>query len=129
MTSNLRSTVLVVEDDRVLGDLMAEVLEGEGYAVLQACDAQQGLRLAQEHEPDLILTDQVLPDLSGLELLDRLRTRASTRRIPVVIVSGLPVAENDGAQADGVLSKPFDIDLLVAHVTRAVRGRVAVGSA
>jgi DNA-binding response OmpR family regulator len=122
-----RGTVLVVEDDRALRGLVAEVLADEGYDVLQAEHGRQGLRLAQEHEPSLILADQMLPGLSGLELLERLRACPSTRRIPVVLVSGL-VAEWDDPRPDGVLTKPFDLDVLLAHVERLLRSGEPAGS-
>ena len=112
-------TVLVVEDDSTLRGLVAEVLVGEGYAVLEAGRGQQALHLAQEHEPDLVLADQGLPEMSGLELLDRLRAHPSTSRIPLVLVTGLPPEIHDPRPA-GVLAKPFDLEVLLLHVKQAL---------
>jgi CheY-like chemotaxis protein len=110
-------TVLLVEDDAALRELMAEILTDEGYAVLEAKDGRHGLRLAQEHMPSLILADQVLPAMSGIELLERLRASRATRSIPVVLVSGRP-ADGGSLQPDEVIDKPFDLDVLLSHVER-----------
>ena len=110
-------TVLVVEDDMAIRELVADLLTDEGYAVLQAENGRQGLRLAREHAPSVIMVDQMLPEMTGLEVLERLHAQQTTRHIPVILVSGL--AESLRAtdhHADQVLSKPFDIDALLAHV-------------
>ena len=110
-------TVLVVEDDPAIRELVADLLADEGYAVLQAENGRQGLRLAREHAPSVIMVDQVLPEMTGLEVLERLHAQLATRHIPVILVSGLAQSLRDGDhQADRVLSKPFDIDALLAHV-------------
>ena len=110
-------TVLVVEDDPSIRELVADLLADEGYAVLQAENGRQGLRLAREHTPSVIMVDQVLPEMTGLEVLERLHAQLATRHIPVILVSGLAQSIQDGDHgADRVLAKPFDIDALLAHV-------------
>jgi DNA-binding response OmpR family regulator len=112
--------VLIVEDDSTVRGFVAELLTDAGYAVLEADTAHQGLSLAQQHEPSVMLIDHGLPDMSGLDLLDRLRTGPRTRHIPVVMVSGASwlARESDRRlhRADRTLSKPFDIDVLLTHV-------------
>lgn len=111
------STVLVVEDDAALRGLLADILADEGYAVLEAERGARGLELALEHAPALILTDQGLPEMSGLELLERLRAGESTRHIPVVLISGLGAEVGPGgSHPDRILMKPFDLDVLITHV-------------
>ncbi|MDP8922070.1 MAG: response regulator [Chloroflexota bacterium] len=109
--------MLVVEDDPSIRELVADLLVDEGYAVLQAENGRQGLSLALEHVPSVIMVDQVLPELSGLEMLEQLHARRTTRHIPVILVSGLAqsLAEVDH-RADRVLAKPFDIDVLLTHI-------------
>src|SRR3954453_8076225 len=103
-------TVLVVEDDPAVRTLIAELLDEAGYAVLEAACGRQALRLAQEYVPTVVLMDQRLPDMSGLDVLEKLRTDAAPRYIPVILVSGLAQQLVDGDHgADGVLAKPFDI--------------------
>ena len=110
-------TVLVVEDDPSIRALVADLLADEGYAVLQAENGRQGLRLAREHAPSVIMVDQVLPEMTGLEVLERLHAQLATRHIPVILVSGLAQTLRDGDHtADRVLTKPFDIDALLTHV-------------
>lgn len=96
---------------------MAELLDDVGYAVIEADCGRQSLRLAQEHVPSVVVMDHRLLDMSGLDVLEQLRTRPSTRHIPVMLVSGLAhqlVGRDHGA--DHVLTKPFDISVLVEKV-------------
>jgi DNA-binding response OmpR family regulator len=114
-------TVLVVEDDPAISELVTELLDDAGYTVLTANLGRRGLRLAEEHAPSVMLVNNRLPDMSGLDLLERLRRHDATRRIPVVLVSGRsPRLSGDGtaegSAADRVLPMPFDIDVLLTHV-------------
>ena len=93
-------TVLVVDDDATVRTLIAELLDEAGYAVLEADCGRQALRLADEHLPTVVLLDHRLPDMSGLDLLERLRSRPASRYIPVIVVSGVAhklAAGNHGA--------------------------------
>jgi DNA-binding response OmpR family regulator len=122
-------TVLVVEDDSAVRGLVAELLYDAGYAVLEADRGKLALRLAQEHIPSVVLVDHTLPDMSGLDLLERLRTHRASRHIPVMLVSGLAhrLVDRDHG-ADRVLAKPFDIDVLleqVEYLTSCTRDGVA----
>jgi DNA-binding response OmpR family regulator len=110
-------SVLVVEDDETVRTLIAEVLDDAGYAVLEAGCGRQALRLAHEHVPSIVVMDHMLPDMSGLDVLEKLRTRPSSRYIPVMLVSGLAhkLADRDHG-ADGDLAKPFDITALLERV-------------
>lgn len=123
--------VLVVEDDAALRTLLADILAGEGYAILEAEHGLQALALAAEQAPALILTDQWLPKMTGLELLERLRAGEGTRHIPVVLISGFEASiALAGPQPDRVLKKPFDIDALLDDVTSlAPLGSCADGAA
>ena len=110
-------TVLVIDDDAAIRSLIAELLDEAGYAVLEADCGRQALRLADEHVPDVVLVDHRLPDMSGLDVLERLRMRPASRHIPVIVVSGAAhqLAGRDHG-ADRILSKPFDIAELVEQV-------------
>jgi CheY-like chemotaxis protein len=112
-----RPTVLIVEDDVTVRTLIAELLEEAGYAVVEADCGRQALRLAHVQVPSVALIDHRLPDMSGLDVLERLRARPASRYIPVMLVSGLAhqlVDQDHGA--DRVLFKPFDITVLVDQV-------------
>jgi DNA-binding response OmpR family regulator len=125
-----KKAVLVIEDDGPIRGLLAELLADAGYEVLEAADGSVGLRLAQEHGPSVILLDLALPPTSGLDVLERLRTRDCTRYIPVVAMSGHhpSAVETIVPSPDGVIQKPFDIDRLLAEVHRMAALREAAGA-
>jgi len=110
-------SVLVVQYDAAIRELVAEVLNDAGYRVLEADRGSAALRLAQQHVPSVVLTDHMLPDMSGLDLLEQLKVHPASRFIPVMVVSGRAhqLAERDHG-ADRLLAKPFDIDVLLEHV-------------
>lgn len=110
-------TVLVVEDDPAVSGLVVELLEDAGFTVLQARLGQQGLRLVEEYTPAVVLVNQMLPDMSGLDVLERLRHGPETRQIPVILISSRVQQLADGASnVDRVLPMPFDIDVLLTQV-------------
>jgi CheY-like chemotaxis protein len=116
-----QKTVLVVEDDPWTRTVTTALLAGEGYAVVEARNGEEGLELASEHSPDVVLLDLALPAKSGLEVLRELKTGSHTSTIPVIVVSAYAALMNadDSRQAEAVLEKPFDYDELVDHVERA----------
>jgi len=81
--------VLIVEDDHFLSDLYRSVLEGEGYLVSQAFDGLEGIANASKELPDLILLDLVLPELSGLEVLKKIKSSPNGKSLKVVILSNI----------------------------------------
>ncbi|HZO29107.1 MAG TPA: response regulator [Chloroflexota bacterium] len=120
-------TVLVVEDDASIRSLIAELLDDAGYRVLEADCGKMALSLAREHAPSVALVDYMLPDMSGLDVLERLRTQRESRHIPVMLVSGRAHQLVDRQHgADGVLMKPFDINVLLDRVD-ALASHTSVG--
>jgi DNA-binding response OmpR family regulator len=110
-------TVLVVEDDTMVRELVVEVLDAAGYTVFEADCGKRALQLAREHLPSLVLTDYGLPDMSGVDVIGQLRAQEGSRHIPVMLVTGWGqhiVGSDHGANC--VLAKPFDITVLVEHV-------------
>ena len=85
---------------------------GSGYRFVEAADGAEALALAREDRPDLIVLDVMLPGLSGIEVLEALRTDAELEAIPVVVITAWSHAEIDAqvAGADRFVSKPFDPD-------------------
>jgi CheY-like chemotaxis protein len=120
VTPNNRKTVLVIEDDPWTRTTEAALLVEEGYAVAEAKNGDEGLRIAAQCCPDVILLDLALPTSSGLDVLRELKGNPSTQDIPVLVVSayGDLMQESDAHQSDGVLRKPFDCDDLLAQVAR-----------
>jgi two-component system, cell cycle response regulator len=115
MTSKFN--VLVVDDEPDKRQLLAFAMEMEGYEVHTAGDGVAGLAAVALHQPDLIVTDVMMPGMDGYEMIRRLRSDPQTRFIPVIIQSAARVAGKDvrlGAEvgAMGYLTDPTDIDLL-----------------
>src|SRR5215467_456674 len=124
-----QKTVLVIEDDPWTRTITTALLAGEGFAVVEAKNGEEGLQQARTHLPDAVLLDLALPTKSGLEVLRELKASDGTCDIPVIIVSayGALMNERDAHQADGVIQKPFDYDDLVGKVEQATtRAHAAV---
>jgi len=110
-------TVLVVEDDPTILQLLEVNFEMEGYIVLRAEDGEQGLAVARESRPDVIVSDVMMPKMSGLELVRALKAANDTKAIPVILLSakaqGTDVRLGLEAGADDYVTKPFEpLDLI-----------------
>jgi DNA-binding response OmpR family regulator len=110
-------TVLVVEDDPTILALLEVNFEMEGFVVLTAEDGEAGFEVAKESKPDVIVSDVMMPKMSGLELVQALRGNPSTKRIPVVLLSakaqGADVRNGLESGADDYVTKPFEpLDLI-----------------
>src|SRR5436309_8297037 len=85
----LLALILVVDDEPDLLALLVDQVSSLGYEVAAARDGTEGLRLAMDRRPDIILTDVIMPYMDGPEMLDRLRSRPETREIPVIAITSL----------------------------------------
>ena len=105
------SRILIVEDNPANMKLAVLLLEGEGYQVLQAADAEIGLRVAREQVPDLVLMDVHLPGMDGLAAARLLRGDPVTREIRIVALTALAMSgdreKTEDAGCDDYISKPF----------------------
>jgi CheY-like chemotaxis protein len=127
-------TVLYIEDNTTNLALMDAMLGHlPGVRLLAALTGAEGLRLAREQQPDLVLLDIQLPGMDGLEVLAHLRADVSTRHIPVVAVSANALQSDiDAALALGFatyLTKPLALDLLLSTVTAALAGTASAAPA
>ena len=114
------ATVLVVEDEFGVADLIEAVLEDEGYRVLIAANGKQGLELLSRERPDLIFLDYMMPVMDGAGMLRGIVDDPSLRDIPVVLMSSLPeatVAERCSGYAS-FMRKPFKITDVVSLTKR-----------
>lgn len=116
---------LVVDDSRVIRELIAVNLELEGFEVTTAGDGERALELAAEFRPDVITLDVMMPRLNGFETVTRLRQDPRTAGIPVVMVTGrAQSADRERGEEVGVeayLTKPFEPAELVDVVSRLAR--------
>jgi PAS domain S-box-containing protein len=123
-------TILVVNDTVEVLELLTLLLSHEGYSVVSATDGRSALELARQSEPDIVISDVVMPEMDGLEFCRRLKEDARTRDVPVLLVSALRTGEEDSltglvAGADDYLEIPFRRQELLVKVARlAERHRV-----
>jgi len=102
--------ILIVDDDLDIAESLQLLLEVLGYKVTLALDAYEGLRKIAEHRPDLIVTDIMLPELSGPEMIERLPEGNGHRRPPVIMMSATPGEDVALRYGASYIGKPFDIN-------------------
>lgn len=122
-----RFTVLYIEDNSESRLLVRRVLQADGYDVIEASSAEEGLDLAQTHVPDLILVDINMPEVDGLTLTHHLKKNPQFMSIPIVAMTA-NVMKGDRertleAGCDGYIQKPIDVDILPAQIARFLQQR------
>jgi two-component system, cell cycle response regulator DivK len=122
--------ILVVEDNEKNLKLVRDVLQFEGYDVIEARSAEEGVTLATERPPDLVLMDVQLPGMDGVEALRQLRRSSATASIPVVAVTAFAMKDDRARLLDagfnGYLEKPISARALGDQVREFLDGREAV---
>ncbi len=112
--------ILVADDDEITRALMKIMLSRAGFEVSFAIDGKQALELLAEAPPDLLITDVMMPNLDGFELLERVRASSATRSLPVILLTAKTtmddVLQGYGLGADDYLTKPFQIGDLLKRV-------------
>ena len=120
----LAARILVVDDEPRNVLLLQDLLESRGYTVWTAADGQQGLALAQDRSPDVVLLDVMMPRLNGFDVCRRLKADQRTAMIPVLLVTSLNAREDRlagiGAGANDFITKPIDTGDLLLRVRNAV---------
>lgn len=105
------NTVLVIDDEEKILDIVEHFLENEGYEVLAAQDPEEGIIMAQEEDVDLLILDIMMPEMSGYEVYEVLQEREDTRGIPVLMLTAQAVIEDTPKEffygLYGFISKPF----------------------
>ncbi len=114
--------LLVVEDDPIIMNLVVILLERAGYGVAQAASAEEGISLAVEKRPDLILMDVALPGMDGLEATRLLKAREETRAIPVIALTAQAMKQDTEravrAGCDGFIAKPLSTNAFLTEIAR-----------
>jgi two-component system cell cycle response regulator DivK len=121
------STVLIVEDNEKNMKLARDVLQAKGYQTLEAVTGEDGVKLAKERAPDLVLMDIQLPGINGIEAFRQIRADPKTAKIPVVALTA-SVTPTDRSQItaagfDAFVGKPINLKEFLDTVKRLVEGR------
>ncbi len=118
-------TILIVDDEASIRDMVAMTLELNGYNCLQAGDAMTAHTIIMDNRPDLILLDWMMPGISGIELSRRLRRENSTKQIPIIMITAKGEEGNkvEGLEtgADDYVTKPFSTKELMARIKALLR--------
>jgi DNA-binding response OmpR family regulator len=118
--------VLLVDDNHELRKFLAGQLE-DFYRVIEAKEGREALQLAEEFNPDLVLSDVMMPVMDGIQMLDQLKNNMITSHIPVILLTAKSSVENqvDGLRygADYYITKPFHIDFIRAAIDHLLRQR------
>ena len=118
------NTVLIVEDNEKNMKLARDVLQAKGYQTLEAVTGEEGVKLAKEKKPDLVLMDIQLPGINGIEAFKQIRGYPATKAIPVIALTA-SVTPTDRTQIseagfDGFLSKPINLKEFLETVKRVL---------
>lgn len=118
--------VLIVDDDHDLCNYLADSLKNS-FRVIKAENGKDGLNLANNHSPDVIVSDVMMPEMDGLELCTRLKTEIQTSHIPVILLTARSEAENyiEGLEtgADDYIAKPFNTRIIEAKIKSLIENR------
>ena len=123
--SGRQTYVLLAEDDRALKRFLEVVLERAGYQVIPASDGLEAMKAALSCTIDIVVTDAMMPNLSGHELCRFLRNSPTLSHLPIIMLSALERKEtnHDGEQADAFLSKPVSGERLIECIEELLASR------
>lgn len=107
--ANIPPIVLIVEDEEPIAQALAFIVEDAGFTSQIAIHGKRALDLIRAHRPDLIITDMMMPKMSGKELIAALRAEPDLQTLPIVLMSAAGKRYMDGSGADALLGKPFEI--------------------
>ena len=121
--------ILIVEDNEKTRKLLRDVLQFKGYRTIEAEMGEDGVNLAMQHKPDLILMDYQLPGIDGIEAFRRIRNSPDTAHIPIVAVTASAMPEDakkmKEAGFDGLLTKPINVKRFVQFVADVFSAKAA----
>jgi len=123
------ATVLIVDDNVDIRAYLRTILQDK-YQVNEAADGQQGLAIANEIVPDLIVSDVMMPVMNGLEFCQRVKSGTATSHIPVILLTARALSQHqiEGYEsgADAYITKPFSADLLLARISNLLKSRLVL---
>ncbi|OZI60035.1 response regulator [Bordetella genomosp. 11] len=115
--------ILVADDEILLAEMLADLLEDAGYDVLTAPHGRAALEIMKNRRPDLVITDFMMPLMTGLELAEAIRADGDMHALPVILVTGAQglLARQRPGLFNLVVDKPYDPRMLLAEVERLVQ--------
>ncbi|MEJ0059693.1 MAG: response regulator [Terricaulis sp.] len=120
----MAKTVLIVEDSELNMRLFNDLLEAFGYRTVKTRDGREAVPLARQHKPDLIVMDIQLPEISGLDITERLKKDDELKNIPVVAVTAFAMRGDEqkilAAGCDAYLSKPISVSTFLETIRRFI---------
>src|SRR5438045_5653019 len=126
--TEMPGSILVVDDDPVVRSLMRATLKTDGFTVFEAADGEEGCRLYEQHRPDLLLVDVIMPRMDGYELCRILRSQSTSAYVPIVVATSLDdvpsIARAYDAGATDFIPKPVNWLVLnhrIRYILRASR--------
>jgi DNA-binding response OmpR family regulator len=122
-----KHTILAIDDDALLLGSIVQALEGTGFTVLQAKNGKEGLEMALQNHPDLVLTDNLMPIVNGVDMVVGLRKDEWGARVPVIIMTNMYSADmlNESLQA-GVTDYVMKSDMSLDKIVELVKTRLKV---
>lgn len=119
-----KPSILVVDDEDIIRNILAKLVHGLGYTVLQASNSTQAVSMIRQHQPDLLLLDIVMPGVDSKEVLHLVRSDDALKSMAVILISALDdldvISSYIEAGADDFLPKPFNRTLLELKISRAL---------
>jgi CheY-like chemotaxis protein len=112
------TTILIVDDEYLIADILSFALEDEGYLTVTAGSGHRALSILEREKPQLVITDYMMPGMNGIELAEAMRRHASFGHVPIVLMSGAQ-AHLGVARPDlfvDVFDKPFDVEAVLTRV-------------
>ncbi len=112
------TTILIVDDEYLIADILGFALEEEGYMTVTASNGKKGLEVLTRERPELVITDFMMPVMDGLEFAKAIREREDGKFLPILLMSGAQAAmgREHPELFEAVFDKPFDINQVIALV-------------
>ena len=124
--AHLMPTILIIDDEYLIADILSFALEDEGFQTVVAGSGHKALDILDRERPDLIITDFMMPGMTGLELAESIRARKMHTSTPIMLMSGAQAYM--GAERpdlfDEVIEKPFDIDQVIDKIHALFKARL-----
>jgi CheY-like chemotaxis protein len=121
------TTILIVDDEYLIADILGFVLEDEGYTVVKATSGAKALDELERHKPSLVITDYMMPLMNGVEFAQQIRER--DEKLPIILISGAQshIGRSSPELFAAVFDKPFDTPKLIAKVKELLEQNSSFG--